>query len=54
MDINEDIQVQISLSLYLKGVLRISSDLILERKELVDSYVNAVRILLRIPKDKSF
>lgn len=54
LDINEDVQVQVALSLYLKGALKISADIIAERKDLVDHYVNAVRILLRVPKDKSF
>jgi importin-9 len=54
LDINEDVQVQVALSLFLKGVLRIASDLIASRKDLVDQFVNAVRILLRVPKDKSF
>jgi hypothetical protein len=48
------VQVQVALSLYLKGVLRVSSDLIASRKELVEHYINALRILLRVPKDKSF
>jgi hypothetical protein len=46
--------VQVALSLYLKGALKISADLIADRKDLVEHYVNAVRILLRVPKDKSF
>ncbi len=54
LEVNEDVQVQVALSLFLKGVLRIAADLISERKELVDQFVNAVRILLRVPKDKSF
>ena len=54
MDVNEDVQVQVALSLYLKDVLKIASEQIAERKDLVDQYVNAVRILLRIPKEKSF
>lgn len=54
LDVNEDVQVQVALSLFLKGVLRIASDLIVDKKDLVDQYVNAVRILLRVPKDKSF
>lgn len=28
LDINEDVQVQVALSLYLKGTLRIAADLI--------------------------
>ena len=43
-----------ALSLYIKGVIRIASDLMASNKDTVDSIVNAVRILLRIPKDKSF
>lgn len=54
LDVNEDVQVQVALSLFLKGVLRIASDLIVDKKDLVDQFVNAVRILLRVPKDKSF
>lgn len=54
LDVNEDVQVQVALSLFLKGVLRIAADLIADKKDLVDQYVNAVRILLRVPKDKSF
>jgi len=54
LEVNEDVQLQVVLSLFLKGVLRIAGDLIAERKELVEQYVNAVRILLRVPKDKSF
>lgn len=54
MDINEDIQVQVALSLYLKGLLRIAADLIYSKKDIVELYVKAVRILLKIPKEKSF
>lgn len=54
MEVNEDVQVQVALSLFLKGLLRVATDLIVDRKELVDLYVSAVRILLRVPKDKSF
>lgn len=54
LDVNEDVQVQVALSLFLKGVLRIAADLISERKELVEQYVVAVRVLLRVPRDKSF
>jgi importin-9 len=54
LDVNEDVQVQVALSLFLKGVLRIAADLIADKKDLIDQYVNAVRILLRVPRDKSF
>lgn len=43
-----------ALSLYIKGVIRIAADIMVDKKDTVDSIVNAVRILLRIPKDKSF
>jgi hypothetical protein len=48
------VQVQVALSLYIKGVIRIAADIMVDKKDTVDSIVNAVRILLRIPKDKSF
>jgi len=44
----------VALSLYIKGVIRIAADIMVDKKDTVDSIVNAVRILLRIPKDKSF
>jgi hypothetical protein len=53
MEVNEEVQVQVALSLYIKGVIRIASDVIVGRKEMVDCMVNAVRVLLQIPKDKS-
>ena len=32
LDVNEDIQVQVALAIYLKSLLRISSDIIIENK----------------------
>lgn len=53
MELSEEVQLQVALSLYLKGVIRIASEVIVGRKELVECVVSAVRILLLIPKDKS-
>lgn len=54
LKINEDVQVQVALSLYVKGVVRVAGEAVASRRELVESVVGAVRALLTVPKDKAF
>lgn len=35
IDVNEDVQVQVALSLFLKGTLKVGADLIADRKDLI-------------------
>lgn len=54
MDINEDVPMQVAFSLFLKNIIRAAQSQFAAKKELTDVVVQLVRILLRIPADKSF
>lgn len=54
MEINEDVPLHVSLSLFLKSVIRAAESIFAVRKELIEMVIGVVRLLLRIPKDKSF
>jgi hypothetical protein len=53
LDLNEDVQLQVALSLLVKGVIRTGGKTLLGRTDLAELVTKATRILLRIPKDKS-
>lgn len=50
MDKNEDVPLQVALSLFIKSVIRSASSIFGAKKELTELIIQAVRILLRIPK----
>ena len=54
MDINEDVPLQVVFSVFLKNVIRITQGYFEKDQKKVDMVISIVRILLRIPKDKSF
>lgn len=54
MDVNEDVPLQVALSLFVKSVIRSADSIFAARKDLTELVIQAVRILLRVPKDKSF
>lgn len=54
MEINEDVPLQVALSLFIKNVIRSADSVFAASKDLTELIVRAVRLLLRIPKDKSF
>lgn len=54
MEINEDVPLQVALSLFVKSVIRSADTIFASRKDLTELVIQTVRLLLRIPKDKSF
>lgn len=54
MEINEEVTLQVALSLFIKNVIRSADSIFASSKELTELIVQATRLLLRIPKDKSF
>lgn len=54
MDVNEDVPLQVAFSLFLKNIVKVGQNIFSGKKEYTDMVVQLVRILLRIPKDKSF
>lgn len=54
MEINEDVPLQVALSLFIKNIIRSNDSAFTSNKDLTELIIRAVRLLLRIPKDKSF
>lgn len=54
MDINEDVPLQVVFSVFLKNVIRITHRYFQKDQKKIEMVISIVRILLRIPKDKSF
>ena len=54
MDINEDVPLQVVFSVFLKNVIRITHRYFQKDQKKIQMVISIVRILLRIPKDKSF
>lgn len=46
--------MHISLTIYLKNIIKCCSDSLVQEKESIDRVVGAIRNLLKIPADKSF
>jgi hypothetical protein len=51
---NTDIQIHIQVTICLKNIIKLASDIIKTRADLVGSIVESIKTLLKIPKDKSF
>ena len=54
MDINDDVPLQVAFSLFLKNIIRVTDTILADNKDLTELVIRLVRVLLRIPKDKSF
>ena len=54
MEINEDVPLQVAFSLFLKNIIRVAEHLFAKNAKLTEIVVQLVRLLLRIPKEKSF
>lgn len=54
MDMNDDVPLQVAFSLFLKNIVRVTDILVAKDKDRTELVIRLVRILLRIPKDKSF
>jgi hypothetical protein len=53
MEVSEDVPLQVALSLYVKGLIRSAGGLFRARKDLAEMATQVVKLLLRVPKDKS-
>jgi hypothetical protein len=51
---NTDIQIHIQVTMCLKNIIKLASNIIKTRADLVGSIVESIKTLLKIPKDKSF
>jgi hypothetical protein len=51
---NNDIQIHIQVTICLKNVIKLASEEIKSKNELVVQIVESIKNLLKIPKDKSF
>jgi hypothetical protein len=54
MELNEDVALQVAFSVFLKNIVKAAEAIFTQKKEYSDMLVQVVRLLLRIPKDKSF
>jgi hypothetical protein len=51
---NNDVQIHIQTTICLKNIIKLSSEEIKSKSDLVQSVSESIKTLLKIPKDKSF
>lgn len=51
---NDDVQIHLAASVYLKNLIKVCNELLLENSSYVQRVMKTIRNLLKIPTDKSF